>query len=341
MNSQNRYLAKYTSSFSAEELIRIPRLQHAFIRLNNRCNAKCYYCNIWQLDPLDYHHSIDFETLMDDIYTLDPNEINLHGGEVFLSKGYQKILSLGQGRAPFSITTNGLTLREKDIDEMVEKNVRKIYLSIDHCNPVKNAKFKRISWSSGDLYPIIKYIKQSHPLVTLIINHVVSAYNIKTLNKFLLRMKNLNVDAIHMIPIKDYPALYLSISQVAEYYRIVERLLAKGEIDVDLFLERRYRIFGNEQEWQDASRGVYNKSLKKRCSIPYAVLFLDAVTGNVYPCDTTMYRKNSEQYVLGNVLTESIIDIWHGGKFSDFRKKMNPLAMCRCIDSCDPTNVIN
>lgn len=72
--------------------------------------------------------------------------------------------------------------------------------------------------------------------------------------------------------------------------------------------------------------------------MPYTTVFIDSQTGRVFPCDTTMWRPNSERYVMGNLKTESLEEIWKGSIFGKFRKEMYPKIQHPCILGCDPNN---
>ena len=84
----------------------------------------------------------------------------------------------------------------------------------------------------------------------------------------------------------------------------------------------------------------YN-SCKNYCLLPYCVVFIDGFSGDVYPCNTTIYRENNIQYIMGNVLKDKLENIWHNDKFNSFRKQVYPRLNSECYYGCDPSNIIN
>lgn len=331
---------KINSIKTAQSLSTQPMLQHAFIRINNICNARCEFCDVWKSSPEDHHQGINWENIIDSLIFLAPLEVNIHGGESFLSKSFFEILKYANSRLSFSITTNGRFFIQKNIDFIVQYGVKRIYLSIDHYNSELNAKSRGIQWLAKNLDSAIKKISDDCPHIQLIVNHVVSAYNIDSIDLFLKKMKQLGVDSVNLIPIKDYPQLFINQKQIHSFYHKIDNMIVNGEISKNFFTAGRYKIFGEPEYWLEAEKGIYNTGLKVACIIPAAVLFIDGVSGNVYPCDTTMYREESEQYVMGNVLKEYLIDIWNGVKFHEFRNKMYPKITCGCIHGCDPANIL-
>ncbi len=333
-------IAKYSIGLDPEKLFIAPKLNYAFIRINNICNAKCEFCDVWQTAQVDAHQQIDMVKLWNELETLSPQEVNIHGGEAFLSKDFLTILDINKN-TPISITTNGTALSKKIFNRIQKEShlVRKFYISIDHVEPEKNGQSRGIRWLSHNLYDAMHYIKKEIAHSVIVVNHVVTSLNYDTIDRFLLKMAELNVDGVNLIPIKDYPLLFLNMAQIKVYMKKIHALLKSKQIPRHLFMDYNYEIFGhNEDDYQRAEMGHYNASSKKACAIPLTTLFIDAVTGNVYPCDTTMYRPNPDQYVMGNVLVNSLHDIWYGDKFSLFRKKMYPIITCDCIKGCDPAN---
>jgi radical SAM protein with 4Fe4S-binding SPASM domain len=332
-------LYKISQEIAADTLFKTPKLQYVCLKINDICNAKCSFCDIWK-KQIDHHPDIDWHAMIDDLIDLNVQEINIHGGEGFLSKSFFPMLAHGGNRVAFSIITNGILLH-RFYDRLFQANVVRIYISIDHVDPHLNAKSRGIPKLETQLYPVIERIKREQPKVKLIVNHVVSNYNIDTIDQMLVKMKAIGFDAINLIPIKDTPHLYVSKEQIKLFYEKINGLLENGKIKPSDFLNGLYKLFGTEENWDNATKGIYNLQQKKACIIPAAVMFVNGPDGNVFPCDTTMYRPNKEQYIMGNVLENSIKEIWFGEKFRAFRQKMYPKITCSCIQGCDPANSIS
>ncbi len=333
------YINKYDSDKTAIELFKQPSLKLAFIKINDVCNAKCSFCDVWKKQT-DHHKDIDWIKVTEGLIDLGVREINFHGGEAFLSKEFFNILEFIKDRVFFSIITNGILL-DKFYNKLFKYNaINKLYISIDHHDPYLNAKSRGIPRLEQKLYPIIQKIKKDFPNVKIIINHVLSKNNIDTFIKFINKMKELNIDAVNLIPIKGAVDLNVTIEQIDNFEKTLADLFSNEVIAKDFFLNGISHIYGPKNEWEKASQGTYTMKHKKACIIPAAVLFIDGPTGEVYPCDTTIWRENPKQYLMGNILNDSVANIWNGELFNTFRKKMYPNITCECINGCDPTNII-
>jgi len=334
-----KIIRKFETELSATDLFIKPKMEHFYIRLNNICNAQCEFCDVWRTVE-DHDPKIDFDKLVDELLALKVQEVNIHGGEAFLSKAFFSMLEKADSRLRFSITTNGSFLRPQMMDRIVNRGLSRIYLSIDHHDPVENAKSRGIPKIASTLIPNLLDLIKAHPGVEVIINHVVSSFNIDTISTFVTKMKDIGVDAVNLIPIKDYPALNVSEIQIEKFNTDLATLLHSHGVSRTFFLGGNVEIFGTRPEqWRLAARGIYG-AVKTSCIVPSAVAFLDAVSGRIFPCDTTMYRQKAEQYVMGNILENSLIDIWNGDRFSAFRKQMYPIVCHDCVVGCDPANMI-
>lgn len=72
------------------------------------------------------------------------------------------------------------------------------------------------------------------------------------------------------------------------------------------------------------------------CFFPSYSVYIDCPTGNVFPCDCTVHRKD-ENYCLGNIYEKSLQVIWKDKKIKDIRNKLKKQD-CLCINKCDATN---
>jgi radical SAM protein with 4Fe4S-binding SPASM domain len=335
-------ISKYPIGLSKDELFDTPKLSLAFLRMNNLCNAKCEFCDVWKTPQVDADRKIDMVALWRELEALNPSEVNIHGGEAFLSRDFLNILDCNV-RTPISITTNGTVFSAKILQRIRARgrHLNKFYISIDHVDAARNARSRGIKWLENNLFDAIRVVKNEVESSVIIVNHVVSSLNCESIDKLLITMSELRVDSVNLIPIKDYPALFLTRENVRGFMARIGGLLEAGYIHRNLFMDANYTIFGTtEEDYARAEKGIYGGSIKKSCAIPLTTMFIDAVTGNVYPCDTTMYRQDPGQYVMGNILNESLQAIWTGRKFDSFRRRMFPAITCECINGCDPANTL-
>lgn len=314
-------------------------LQYAFVRLTSRCSGRCGFCEVWK-NPADAHASLDWERIIADFLVLKPKEINLHGGEAHLSAQFVPFLEALGGAIPLSITTKGDALLHRSFPVLVRNGLQRVFLSIDRALPESNALHRGVPALATGLFPAIRSLRNEHPHIRVIVNHVVTRANAHEIRKLVETMLALSVHHIALIPVKDAPDQYLSVRDVQNFRHEVRGMLEEGVVGHEFFLNGFTTPFGSEEDDASlASQGLYNTKARCTCMIPSGTLFIDAVTGNVYPCDTTMYRENQQRYIMGNLMDSGLREIWDGPAFVEFRRLMLSESPAPCRFSCDPCNV--
>lgn len=328
---------KILTRYTPNEIVLKKQINYVFIKVNSRCNAQCEFCNSWATkeDVL----GVDYKKVIEELINIKPLEINLSGGEVFVAKYFWPMLEAAGGKLVWSVTTNGSSMNHKTIDRLVENNVKRLLLSIDSYVPEQNNQSRGIDGVFERICNGVNYIREQQYDIKIIVNHVVTRRNYNQIKEFLKFFHELGVDAVNLLPIKDTPDLYLNLEQIEEFYRQIEETIQKKEIAKDFFVNEYYEIFGcSETDFESASKGNYLYKEKTECIMPYNTIFIDFESGKVYPCDTTLWRENNQQYVMGNVNQNSIEEIWKAEKFERFRMDMCPNMKYDCYKYCDPNN---
>lgn len=132
----------YDCSFNPNEFQKKPVKLNLYVQMNNKCNAKCDFCNPGCIDS-----NFDFDKLEEIIHYLHTNHlinrISITGGEPLLNpKRLKRILKIAQ-RYPYQIAlnTNGFNL---DILEDVYDDVDRIFISKHHYNNQINDSIMKI-----------------------------------------------------------------------------------------------------------------------------------------------------------------------------------------------------
>lgn len=328
---------KILSRYESSEIVSKKEIQYVFIKVNSKCNARCEFCNSWEIkeDIL----KVDIKKIIEELIKINPCEVNLSGGEVFVAKYFWDLLEGAAGKINWSITTNGSSMIPNIIDRLVMNNVKRLFISIDSYVQEQNDKSRGIKGILSRICEGIKYIKEKQYDITIIINHVVTRRNYNQIGEFIKFFNKLGVDAVNLLPIKDTPDLFLNSNQISVFYKEIENCFQDLIISQDFLVNRYYKIFGNtDKDYESASLGNYLYTGKTECIMPYNTIFVDFETGNIYPCDTTLWRENSKRYVMGNLINNGIDEIWTGEKFEEFRKSMCPKMLYDCYKYCDPNN---
>lgn len=326
---------KILCKFNNEEIIEKKALSYIFLRLNEKCNARFGFCNCWKIK--DEKIAVDMKYLADCLKQVDPLEVNLSGGEVFITPNLWRLLEEGTG-VNWSITTNGSGLTENNVRRLSKYNVKRLLISVDSYKYEKNNASRGIKNLLQQVENAVRFIRKEKLDIKVIINHVVTNKNYYEIGECIEFMKEIGVDAINLIPIKDYPEFYLNNKQIKRFYELIEE--KTGDDLYEVFLNGRYKIFGEkDMEYSKAEKGRYPNN-KKYCIMAYNTVFIDCISGDVYPCDNTIWRENKEQYVLGNLLEDNLADIWQSETVENFRNSMYPSMKFGCYEFCDPNNNI-
>jgi MoaA/NifB/PqqE/SkfB family radical SAM enzyme len=108
----------------------------ASLGINDWCNSKCTYCDIW-LHPVKEAALPDLEHAVDELAELGVSVISLTGGEPFLHRGLASIVARIHAHGLISSSmTNGLLLRSNRLVAALEAGLNSLVLSLDSVNPV-------------------------------------------------------------------------------------------------------------------------------------------------------------------------------------------------------------
>lgn len=331
-------IGKMSSKRRGVEVHQAPRLEHVFIKLNERCNARCPFCSCWTVE--DTPPAIDVLQLAEALAELAPNEVNLSGGEVILFPRFWELLEAGKKQVRWSITTNGSVVAPQGaLDRLVELGVRRLFFSIDSHEPALHDANRRTPGMFQRMATAMRAARSAASGPEIIVNHVVTRTNAEHVVPFVEAMIEAGAAGINLIPVKDTPDLYLSEASIARYCAAVEGALREERIDRHWFVNGIWEIFGTTAaEHRASAGGSYPVGRRQGCAIPSATAFIDCATGDVFPCDTTYWRRDP-RYVVGNLRSASLRSVWEGEPFRRFRAAMFPEIGHPCFRQCDPNNV--
>jgi cyclic pyranopterin phosphate synthase len=120
------------------------------ISVTDRCNLRCSYCMPEDgIKPLLHSDILSFEEITSFTRVAVQNgvtKVRITGGEPLVRKGITalvKMLSLIEGIADLSMTTNGILLKQF-AQELKSSGLQRINISLDTIDPVKFAEITRV-----------------------------------------------------------------------------------------------------------------------------------------------------------------------------------------------------
>lgn len=332
--SRNKILNEL--EIAQKKLIVNSKMRNLIVTLSTRCNLNCVMCEeirvSWEIP----------KKIIQEIISLFPylERIVWQGGEVFLLDYFGVLVEEARKFPNLKqvITTNGLLIDEKWAENLVKSNVD-LTFSIDGATKevyesIRNgARFETLI---RNLRNFNKLRKQYSPSINTNLHVVVMKSNYHQLEKFIDFAKEHEFKLLALLPIggnfdspenifhfKDKKALAFlekvipKIKDKAKKYGII----LENRLPIDI---REDRLSAKGLEPKDNARHFNNKML---CHLPWIQLFID-YDGTIRPDCVCKPEEN-----VGNVLENSLIEVWNNKKMQVYRKKI--INNC-CNEICNP-----
>lgn len=138
-------------------------------RLNNDCNASCDYCIVKTKKTNECRNlSVNVDNIVKDINSSGVNKVVISGGEPFLVKNLDEILSAIDKSAvkKISICTNGINYNNQlslfeDVKDNKYKKFDKFVVNLDSCNVTEFKKIKGLNGNQDIAYNnALKFINE-------------------------------------------------------------------------------------------------------------------------------------------------------------------------------------
>jgi radical SAM protein with 4Fe4S-binding SPASM domain len=313
------------------------------IKITNLCNLNCTFC--WQKRKtrnknkfLDHMNMATFDTILEELSIFAPKKIFIWGGEPLLHPDISIILEkLNRNRFISCIVTNGTMLAE-NTEHIIKNRVGTVNISIDGTSEIHN-KIRGGNLTYNKVIrglDILKKRKKLRPIIS--INIVINELNYLYLHDIVKEFREFRVNGIQI----QYPVFYsqetgkesedclmnnLNIrftdweGFVKSYDEInlekLDHVLAK--IKKDFPEIAFYPNYFSASDWFKKEHNFLGK-----CNVPWHRLNIEP-NGDVNIC--TDYS----EMVAGNLLTNSLQEIWNNTKFKKFREIISShnLSICK------------
>lgn len=336
------------------------KLTYVTLSLTFRCNLRCIMCPIWRAGERgnnpDYYNELSTDrllSLMDELKKLDTGHLHFTGGEPLLRKDLFEILRHGKELGmSFSVNTNGTLISRNIAEKLIDSGVQKVIFSIDSPNPEihdeirgrKGAWRKAIEGMTN--LDIVRKELDSPSKITIVT--VLMSLNYKTVDEIMDFKRVVDFDELTFAPVVDPKRtpkvaslwtkeeleqnLELTMDDIGYYNReIAPKVHDKAKkygFEVDP-VKWAYP-FGKTQEdvmkfvESGRSRDLYKKLF---CFKPWFSMEIYP-DGDVAPCCVAPLF--GEKYVMGNLKENSLLRIWNGEKYIQFRRKCKPPSFSMC-----------
>lgn len=307
-----------------------------YLRVTRTCNAKCPYCPSWTM-PKEFPERAFLDRVVREIAETGAEEIRLTGGEVCLYEGLFDLIDNIAGLGiSVSVITNGTIFHGRFLDRAKAAPIRHYLLSLDTPLAAKHNSIRVTPGLFETSINGIAAVRASNPAVTFAVNMVVSNSTVGDVEEAIEFAAKYGATKLNLIPIKDWPSMQPSREQMLRHNELRESLVTLATRRMVNVRPADMNLFGlTDSELNSSVKGVYPG--RGHCFVPYQEAFVDAITGLVWPCDSTPYegRKSAS---CGDLNEQTFGQIWNGTRYNKLRRAFATADPVPCSTKCDPSN---
>ena len=292
------------------------RKRHPFpvdihLMLNTECSTNCIYC---YADRRNISKALSLTRIFELIKEAkfhDARSFELTGGDIFLCKYWDKIVSELYKNGFETLLSTKTPLKKNTIEKLSNLGVKRIQFSLDSVFPFSLEKILLIN--NGEKYlenvkKTFSMLKDNNIMIdihSIIINTNKDVNNIKEIYTFLKEYNNIRewrIDNAHSTLYKnDNENNTFLINK--EDFKLIIGYLQKIEKN-----EQKFRIFFDYEIEDEKYETIeqYNNQ-KMLCSGNYSSIVI-LPDGNVTICEEICWNHN---FIIGNVNENSIEDVWN------------------------------
>lgn len=314
---------------------KMPILLSVQMNLLNKCYQKCIGCRkyTWPEVQLDFGTVSQFLNSYSNLHS-EKKTIVYSGGEPLLYSKINETLKLTIDKnISYGILTSALFPSSVDLEFLI-KNASYISISVDGSTKEMFQKTRGIDAFDKVIENIklFKKIKdETDSRCKLRINSTISNINSKCMPDILKLASELKIEC-NFFPIHTWKDLKVQLNE-EKLYSIEEDML------ITFSKSFQHSIKTNIKDFYD----MMKRSKPTCCIVPNFHLFIDA-NGDVLPCcrlacDNDFYKRN-QSYIIGNINTSNIVDIWNSDNISKVRNNVFDPKYPEC-EECDRYNEMN
>lgn len=320
-----RQLAAYRS-----RIMEAPPLKNLFLELTLRCNERCVHCGsrCGEHDRVPELSLAQYKRILDDVkrdFGTKQVELDITGGEPLLRRDFYDIMGYAHSLGfRWGMTSNATLIDAEAAKKLYECGMKTISVSIDGLEKTHD----RLRGREGAFAAAMKGIQAlishggfQHIQITTVINH----RNFAELPALFELLREVDIDSWRVINIEpigralDAPDLMLTDDEYRGMFDFIREKRAEGypltygcSHYLGLAYERQVR------DWYFlCNAGIYTASI--------------ASNGDILAC---LDIERRPELVQGNILTDSLKDVWRDA-FQIFRRDLSDLnEKCRTCESC-------
>ena len=328
----------------------------AFFEVTYRCNLRCDMCHYLEIiDETETNHSYKNEMSSEEVKKAISklprfSLITFTGGEAFMKSDFMEILEFAARRHKVHIITNGTTLSEKVVDDLMRLRLKSTWgsglfymgVSLEGAEALHDSittvpgSFRKTTQGLERLVAKRKELKSRFPLihVTCVINRA----NVRELVPLYEYSNKLGVNVANYV--LSSPATYWRGKDYDQDHHLQRPTMPVEEIDPNVLREQlellqqagrknqtQLRFSPNYITIDEIVRYYSNRSSYRdyRCYIPWTKVAFSAY-GDVFSCP---------HYRVGNVADGNRSPAWQSDRIRGFREKLKEEGIFPgCLGCC-------
>jgi MoaA/NifB/PqqE/SkfB family radical SAM enzyme len=269
----------------------------AFIRLTNKCNARCQMCSVWRRAKYSFDQKALF-TLLTDLKKNNLKKILFTGGEPTLYPDFPSLNKfLWQNKLDFGLISNGSTIYKDWAKLFPYKKPELIIFSLDSVVSKYHQENRGIPALTKKVSKSITKVLANN--VQVAINTVLTKNNYQDLASFLTLKSLPKIKEWHWIPAKYCPSLSLNLADWTKCYNIYQTIKKNKKLkNVKLITPFNFCPFlkGKAKIYKNYSTQNFYQS--HDCRILNKMIFIE-INGDVYRCNC--FPAKTKKFFLGNI----------------------------------------
>jgi MoaA/NifB/PqqE/SkfB family radical SAM enzyme len=295
------------------------------------CNSRCMSCQRWKNpENRNYLSFAEGKGLLAQLADVNVPNISFTGGEPLLRSDIYDLIAYAKAlNMTTSLSSNSLTLNEKNVKRICGSGLDILYLSLDGGSPEIHDALRGVQGSFEKTINAIQLIhaskEKSKP--SIFVNITVNKKNAADLITIVKKCDDLDIDGITIQPVHDFADLQLAIDDDLRL-NATDIQVMNDQIEV---LSKDYgRFFPMVREYLDNFETYVRNPeelYKYRCVAAYLTVEINPY-GEVFPCP-------AEFESMGNLRKNSFKEIWYSKHSNNLRKKIkhgdHPICWFDCV----------
>jgi len=288
------------------------------------CNLKCRTCTVPSYSETKRMTIGRFRHIFDQIR---PLKIALSGaGEPFLNSDMFEIIRYARENGASVLTSTNFTVTRRRLQEFIDSGLNLLKISLDAATPETYEKIRgrdRFEAICEDIRTLNELKSGAgSPTPALRLQFVIQRDNIHELSLLPRLAKELNADSIYLQPLMTemIPERRDGLTEGVDQETLECELRSAGREASRLGLGTNVPLLlrNLRHYWQlRYAEDTVNPPPDRVCLLPWFSLYI-TVDGGVRPCCSF---GDSESLFLGNLLEQSIEEIWNGPAYVELRRK--------------------